>query len=295
MLSKEKLVFDPATAADTDNVGAYVRSSDGTLITHTQVGGKDGLDVNVINASIEVTAADLDIRDLDAAQDNVAISDGTDVLAINADGSLNITDNGGSLTVDATDLDIRDLSHTQDNVAIAQGGNTLVVNTDGSINVNAEIDIVNGSDKAEDSAHASGDIGTYVLAVRQDALAASTSADGDYASFKVNADGALWVEQASPVEIIAPAFNSWLVSQNTVNTTAELVVAVDLTDRRKILIQNVTGNRTVFLGHSNAVTSANGIRLSAGSAIELELAAGVAIYAIASGASADLRVAEIAA
>jgi hypothetical protein len=250
MFAKEKLVFDPAAAAETDNIGAYVRSSDGTLITHTQVGGKDGLDVNVINASLEVTA---------------------------------------------TNLDIRDLSHTQDNVAIAQGGNTLVVNADGSINVNADIDIVNGSDKAEDSAHASGDIGTYVLAVRQDALAPSTSADGDYASFKVNADGALWVEQASPVEIIAPSYTNWLVSQNTIDTTAELVVAADLTNRRKILIQNVTNNRTVFLGNSNAVTSANGIRLSAGSTIELELAAGVDIYAIANNNGADLRVAEIAA
>ena len=31
-------------------------------------------------------------------------------LAVNADGSLNITDNNGSLTVDATDLDIRDIN-----------------------------------------------------------------------------------------------------------------------------------------------------------------------------------------
>jgi hypothetical protein len=51
----------------------------------------------------------------------------------------------------------------------------------------------------------------------------------------------------------------------------------------------------VFLGQSNAVTIADGIRLSPGSAIELELAAGVAIYAISNGAGADLRVAELAA
>lgn len=81
-------------------------------------------------------------------------------LAVNADGSVNITDNGGSLTVDAnnldirdlvfasdkvdvtgssvtvsaTNLDIRDLSASQDNVAISDGTDTLAVNGDGSIN-----------------------------------------------------------------------------------------------------------------------------------------------------------------
>lgn len=37
-----------------------------------------------------ITATDLDIRDLSASQDNVAISDGTDTLAINSDGSINV-------------------------------------------------------------------------------------------------------------------------------------------------------------------------------------------------------------
>jgi hypothetical protein len=45
----------------------------------------------------------------------VKIVDGTITtrqLTVNADGSINITDNGSSLTVDATDLDIRDLDKT---------------------------------------------------------------------------------------------------------------------------------------------------------------------------------------
>jgi len=46
---------------------------------------------------------------------------------------------------------------------------------------------------AEDSAHSSGDDGQQILAVRQDTLAASTSADGDYASFKSNNLGELYV------------------------------------------------------------------------------------------------------
>jgi hypothetical protein len=304
-LSKEKLVFDASAADDTDNVGAFLRASDGTLLTHTDVSGKKALDVNVAN-EVTVSATDLDIRDLDEATDSVTAHQGgswtvdvgntvtvqaTDLDIRNlvfADDKVDVS--GSLVDVQATDFDIRDLSHTQDNIAIAQGGNTMVVNADGSINVNADIDVVTGAEKAEDSAHTSGDIGQYVLAVRQDTLASSTSADGDYASFKVNEQGALYVEV---VKQAAASLDSFLVSQNTVDTTAELVVASALVGRRKILIQNTSGNRTVFIGHDSSVTAANGIRLSAGSAIELDLAEGVDIYAIANGAGADLRIAEL--
>jgi len=58
--------------------------------------------------------------------DNIAISDGTHTLDVNADGSINVK---------ANDLDIRNLSATQDNVAISNGVTTLAINLDGSINV----------------------------------------------------------------------------------------------------------------------------------------------------------------
>lgn len=75
--------------------------------------------------TVTVSATDLDIRDLTHVSDSVKVGDGTDFLAVNADGSINITDNGGSLTVDgtvtvtATDLDIRDLTLAQDSVKIS--------------------------------------------------------------------------------------------------------------------------------------------------------------------------------
>ena len=269
MLGKDKLVFDATAANDADNVGAYLRSADGTLLTHTTVGGKEALDVNVAN--------EVDIRDLNSATDSVTAIQGT-----------------SPWVVSATDLDIRDLSHTQDNIAIAQGGNTMVVNADGSINVNADIDVVNGAEKAEDAAHASGDVGQFVLAVRQDVLAPSTSTDGDYAAFKVNAQGALYVEVVNQTTSAIPAFSSLLVSQNNIGITAELVVPSDLTNRKRILVQNVSSNRTVYLGHDNTVSTTTGIRLSAGGSIEIDLGAGVALYAISNTASADLRIAELA-
>lgn len=307
MINKDKLIFDPADLAASDDVGAYLRASDGTLLTHTDVGGKKALDVNVANEVAVTIAAGAEIK----------ITDGTDDLAINADGSINAvvsatdldirdlsfaTDKvdvtGSEVSLDAatlaalenisavvtaTDLDIRDLNHAQDNVAIAQGGNTLVVNADGSINVNADISVVNGSDKLEDAAHASGDVGTYVLAVRQDTLAIDTSASGDYASFKVDALGRLHTVDAAQDAVFSAV---------TVATSATDLVASDLANRRKILIQNVS-TRTIYVGESG-VTTATGIRLAAGSSIELEAGPQVNLFAIAQGGSADVRVLELA-
>jgi len=289
MFGKERLVFDPAAVDESDNVGVYLRASDGTLLTHTDVGGKKALDVNVAN-DVNVTATDLDIRDLDFATDSVDVSGS----AVSITGDVNVTQGTNPWVVSATDLDIRDLSAAQDNVAISDGTNTLAINADGSINANVDVSVVNGSDKAEDSAHASGDIGTYILGVRQDVLTVDTSADGDYSSLKVNNLGALYVE----VTKNAPSSHtSWLTSQNTVDATAELVVAADLANRKKILIQNVStgGGKTLYLGNANTVSTANGIRLSAGAAIELELAAGAAIYGIGAVAGVDVRIAELAA
>lgn len=189
-MNKQQLILDTSALAESDNVGAYLRSADGTLLTHTDVGGKKSLDVNVAN-SVTVTATDLDIRNLAFATDKVDASGS--VVALDAP-TLAALEN---ITVSATDFDIRNLDYSQDNVAIkGSTGNQLVVNADGSINVLADISITSGSDKAEDAAHSSGDIGTYVLAVRQDTLANSTSADGDYGSFKINSTGALYVEVA---------------------------------------------------------------------------------------------------
>jgi uncharacterized protein CbrC (UPF0167 family) len=46
--------------------------------------------------------------------------------------------------------------------------------------------------KAEDAAHTTGDVGVMSLAVRNDALAALATTDGDYSALQVNAEGALY-------------------------------------------------------------------------------------------------------
>lgn len=131
-------------AASTDTDGDYssfkVDSLGRLYVTDGQVLAElqGGISIDDGGGSITVDAVDLDIRDLSAAQDNVAISDGTDTLAINADGSVNITDNGGSITVDATQLDIDDLNATDDAVSawLKDGSGTSITSTGGALDVN---------------------------------------------------------------------------------------------------------------------------------------------------------------
>lgn len=74
-------------------------------------------------------------------------------------------------------------------------GHTVNVGSDGSIPVTVS-SMVPGTGatslgKAEDDAHASGDVGVMALGVRQNS-AAALGANGDYMPFIVDANGALW-------------------------------------------------------------------------------------------------------
>ncbi len=71
----------------------------------------------------------------------------------------------------------------------------LQVDANGRLRVVADIDVSNGHEKEEDSAHQDEDVGSYILAVRSDSRPtnANTDADGDYASVFVNTNGELYV------------------------------------------------------------------------------------------------------
>ena len=83
-----------------------------------------------------------------------------------------------------------------------------------------------------------------------------------------------------------------LASANSIGTSAEAVVASALSGRRRLLIQNL-GASAVFLGDS-AVTTSTGIRVSAGSNVELELGSSAALYAVCQAGTADVRILEMA-
>ena len=62
-LSLERLEFDTANPNDGPNIGSYLRAgSDGDLISSTNTGSKEALDVNIAASDIQLTV-DLDLND----------------------------------------------------------------------------------------------------------------------------------------------------------------------------------------------------------------------------------------
>lgn len=104
-----RLLFDVTAPDESANVGAFVRAGDdGTLIGHVS----DALKVNISNASIAVTATNLDIRDLVFATDKVDVSGSS----VSITGDVNVTQGTSPWVVSATNLDIRDLTAASDSV-----------------------------------------------------------------------------------------------------------------------------------------------------------------------------------
>lgn len=131
-----------------DEFGQLIRglhaSGDTIVSTDTHVGvlGKKGttydfLTLDATTGALLMYASDLDIRDLSHTQDSVKVGDGTDFLAVNADGSINIGDisagtqtNDVKITLDGEAITIA----SGQSIQITDGTDTLAINNDGSLN-----------------------------------------------------------------------------------------------------------------------------------------------------------------
>ena len=180
-LDKDRLIFDTADEATSDSVGAYVRSSDGTLIDHVTIAAVDRLAVDA----------------------TMKAGDGTD-----------LTQTGGALDVNITN--------------------------------SSDIEVAVNSEYAEDSAHGSGDIGSFALAVRQDTLAASTDADGDYSAFKVDSLGRLYTNSAVQGDVADDAADSGNPLKVGSRAVDGALTAISASDDRADLLSDLyrrTGRR----------------------------------------------------
>lgn len=299
---KDKLIFfpTPGDELDGDNVGAYLRASDGTLLTHTTVGAKEALDVFIAGAEGQY-----------AEDDPHSSGDiGNFMLAVRADADGSLVDADGDYA-------------------------PLQVDEDGFLKVAGKITVEAGdAEYLEDSAAANADAGLSVFNVRQDTLASSVSNDGDYAWFKSNSRGALWVAPvgnvaddavdsenpvkvgtralAGPLAAVASGDRADMISdlyrrlyvnnsaniavQNAailVTNTAATLIAGALGGRRTLLVQNL-GNKAIWLGKDATVDNTNGFKLEAGAIFSIELGQNVALFAFALTGSQDVRLLEVA-
>lgn len=291
----------------TETAGAIVVDLGGTTpstaTVSTLLSGSAYADVSVgIPTGTVIVASILSF----AGGENTNYHQHLDVYAAMADGAGNaLTSVSGSLNVNvtntvpvsATDLDIRDLDYTLDNLVISgTTGNMMVVNSDGSINVNADISVTNGSDKLEDAAASNGDVGTYVLAVRQDTLGTSTTLDGDYASFKVDALGALYTNISNTVTTSDAALANTAIIAKTRTLPAANVGALAVTSalalRKYLSIYNMDNNK-IFIGGAGVVAG-DGFPLSPGAYMELRAGVASAVYFVGStGKTPEIRTLEL--
>lgn len=102
---------------------------------------------------------------------------------------------------------------------------------------------------AEDTAHVSGNRGTFVLAVRRDAMASLVDADGDYAPLQVNAVGRLKVSAE-------PAAQELFSASITTNTGS---VSLDVSRTSNIMLHCVnTGLTGAAFNFEGSLNSTNG-------------------------------------
>jgi hypothetical protein len=158
-LNKDKLVYDSSDVANSDSVAAFLRTGAGAL-TSTNVGGKEALDVNMVN--------EIDIRDLAYTQDSVtshqggswtvaATQSGSWTVAATQSGTWTVEQGGTwTVTATATDLDIRDLVAASDSVSAytKDGSGNAINSTSNALNTYITNSALNVKDAAEAISHA---------------------------------------------------------------------------------------------------------------------------------------------
>lgn len=257
---KTKIAVDTGTLADGDSIAAYLVAA-GTQLTATGT----ALDVNFAGGATETTLASIlsEIAALSHAEDSAHSSGqiGFMPLAVRADSAGSLVSADGDYA-------------------------PLQVDANGALRVNASVTI--GDNKAEDSAHSSGDTGSFSLSVRNDNQATTfTSATGDYAPFATDAKGALYTKNVNN--------GSNLQQIVTVGTSAVALPTTALTNRTSLFVQMLSSG-TLYLGSATVTNSGatRGLALGNGGYVSVDAGPSNAVYGIANAAGKDVAVWEFA-
>jgi hypothetical protein len=116
-----------------------------------------------------------------------------------------------------------------------------------------------------------------------------TVATGDVGALQVDTSGALMV--AGTVTTSATgSHTSFLITAATVGTSESTYVTG--TGSQRVRLYNNHASNVLYYRHATGVTTANGYPVPAGAQDEIDLAVGITLYLVASGASTDVRIRE---
>lgn len=335
-LSKHKSIYNPNKLSCSDMVGSNLLDGYGLQLTSTTVGLNQALDVFVegfnpslinedgyliVDFSNDLLGPDgyLQVNVINQpnlyAEDSVHVSGdiGSFVLAVRNDNNIVLTSDDGDYSPFAVDAYGRMKVLADFDPSMLNEDGYLNVNLAGPIVVNVDIN----AEYAEDSVHTSGDIGDFVLAVRNDNNIALTSADGDYSPFAVDAYGKMKISPSAivvdcPLPVAGAdgdrldlgldtyrrlyvndsAHVGMLVTQNTINMTSELALATGMPGRTRIFIQNVS-DCPIYVGHDSSVSTSNGFYVGGGNTFVAEAGECISFYVIAEEAGTDIRIMEL--
>ena len=192
LIGKHRISVEVGALANGDSIASYLTDAAGALLTSTLVGAKQSLDVNVSQSALPTGAA-TEVT-LAAVLADTATIDSQTLNISNVITALSKAEDSAHTSGDQGVMQLAVRRDANTSLVSADGDYApLQVDANGALKISGAITVTDASVYAEDSAHTSGDMGQHVLTVRQDTLAASTSADGDYGSFKATALGELYV------------------------------------------------------------------------------------------------------
>lgn len=206
LIGKYQIAANPASLTDGDSIASYLVDSAGALLTSTLVGGtQQSLDVNVTQSALPAGAA----------TETTLAAILADFAAISkADSSAHTTGNKGVMS-----LAVR--NDTPGSLVAADGEYApLQVDANGNLRISGTITVTDAAEHNEDDPFTNGDRGIFTLLVRQDTLASSTSADGDYGAFKSTQKGELYTHDADALAQLVSANSTLTTIASNTGTTA---------------------------------------------------------------------------
>jgi hypothetical protein len=281
-LSLERLQYDPADAANSPNVGAYVKGSDGTHITHTGA----ALDVNITNS----LTLNLDgvYSGGNTDPDNVGMIL-HDRAASPADTDQTFRPTGGTLSADNITaaniqaVDTASFLHAYDGAAwdrLTTSAGALDINIaaqDSDLTVDIATNLV-----VDDVADTGGSLKAGSVAA--DGVLTAVSADGDRADLTSDMYRRIYVNDAPNISIDVNAVSVGLAAVN--------LSATPIAGRTRMMVQN-NGLKPIFVGPSG-VLAASGLEVAKGGTLSMEIGEDIDLYAISTVAAQDVRVLEFA-
>lgn len=262
---KDHLIFDTTdaqTILDTDSVGAFVRSDDGTLITHHTLTSGEHLDVYAAMADgdgspITSTGGALDV--------NIKTSEIS--IDVSLDGDYDVSTNP---TPDSVGMIAHDRGASPDMTSQNQRPTAASPSSDNVVAANV---------------HAL-DVNSFGMAW-----------DGSAWDRLMSTSGSLNVHLDAQTVTVSDAALANVAIANAANTldaadTAEAAVASSLANRKYLWLYNMANN-TVFIG-SASVSESNGFPVSPGSYLELRAGAAVSPFFVGrAGKTPEIRTMEL--